>query len=85
MSGWLVALIALIPLLAFGMWLTFNAILVRWHGLEALRATPAIYKVFLPREWFRLSPRSASALPGPASDVPQRPDEPVDPSQDWLG
>lgn len=73
MSGWLVALIALIPLLAFGMWLTFNAILVRWHGLDALKATPGVYKVFMPREWFRLSPRSEPADSShPASDVPQR-------------
>lgn len=60
MSGWLIALLALIPLLAFGMWLTFNAILVKWHGLDALKETPAIYKVFVPHEWFRLSPRSDS-------------------------
>jgi hypothetical protein len=55
---WLVALIVLIPLLAFGMWLTFNAILVKWYGLDALKATPPIYKVFMPREWFKPSPRS---------------------------
>jgi hypothetical protein len=33
MNGWLVALVLSIPLVAFGMWLTFNAILVKWHGL----------------------------------------------------
>ena len=85
MSGWLVALIAFIPLLAFGMWLTFNAILVKWHGLDALKATPAIYKVFVPREWFRLSPRSESAdSHDPAPDTPQRTSELVDPLQDRL-
>jgi hypothetical protein len=51
MNGWLVALVFCIPLVAFGMWLTFNAILVKWHGLEALKATPAVYRVFDPRGW----------------------------------
>jgi hypothetical protein len=77
MGGWLVALIALIPLLAFGMWLAFNIILVRWYGLDALKATPPIYKVFLPREWFKVAPPSDS--PPPAS---QQISEVSNPSQD---
>jgi hypothetical protein len=51
MNGWLIVLVFSIPLVAFGMWLTFNAILVKWHGLDALKATPAVYRVFDPREW----------------------------------
>jgi hypothetical protein len=51
MNGWLIALVLSTPLVAFAMWLTFNVILVRWHGLEALKATPAVYRVFDPRAW----------------------------------
>lgn len=51
MNEWLVAFVFSIPLVAFGMWLTFNAILVRWHGLEALETSPNVYRVFNPRRW----------------------------------
>jgi hypothetical protein len=47
----LVALLIVAPLVAFGMWLAFNALMVKWHGLDALRVTPAIYRVFRPGEW----------------------------------
>jgi hypothetical protein len=65
MNGWLIALVFSIPLVAFGMWLTFNAILVKWHGLDALKATPAVYRVFDPREW--------TSRPGdvPGNELPQ--------------
>jgi hypothetical protein len=51
MSGWIVALVFLAPLLAFGMWLTFNAVLAKWYGLEALRVTPSIYRAFRSGDW----------------------------------
>jgi hypothetical protein len=67
------------------MWLTFNAILVRWYGLDALKATPAIYKVFKPREWLRLSVRSDSAGSlDPTPNLPRQTNEWVDPPQDRL-
>jgi hypothetical protein len=76
MNGWLVALVLSIPLVAFGMWLTFNAILVKWHGLEALKATPAIYRVFDLREW--------NQQPGdlPRKDAPQTTELPKS-GQSW--
>jgi hypothetical protein len=74
MNGWLIAFVFSMPLVAFGMWLTFNAILVKWHGLDALKATPAIYRVFDPREWTtRPGDVSGSELPQ-ASGLPE-PDE----------
>jgi hypothetical protein len=51
MSGWLIALVIVSPLLALGMWLTFNALLARWYGLDALKATPVLYRVFRPGDW----------------------------------
>lgn len=53
MNPWLIAFVFSIPLLAFAMWLTFNAVLVRWHGLDALRATSAVYRAFNPAKWSR--------------------------------
>jgi hypothetical protein len=85
MNGWLVALIVLTPLLAFGMWLTFNAILARWYGLDALKATPPVYQVFAPREWFTRSPHPDSrAGREPASGVRGRAGDAGEPAQDPL-
>jgi hypothetical protein len=50
MTGWLLALLIVSPLLAFGMWLTFNALLARWYGLDALKAAAALYR-FRPADW----------------------------------
>jgi hypothetical protein len=86
MSGSLVALVVMgPPLLAFGMWLTFNAILAKWYGLDALKATPPIYKVFMRREWFGLPPRSdPTASLRSAPSAPQRVGEDAGASQDSL-
>ncbi|MFI5934591.1 hypothetical protein [Actinoplanes sp. NPDC051494] len=74
MGDWLIAFVFSIPLVAFGMWLTFNAILVKWHGLEALKETPAVYRAFDPRRWSRhglpagsTDPRAPEQSPPPAA------------------
>jgi hypothetical protein len=76
MNEWLIAFVFSIPLVAFGMWLTFNAILVKWHGLEALKTTPSIYRVFDPRSWNQQSggpgmPPPPSSLIGYADSAPR--------------
>ncbi|GIM91414.1 hypothetical protein [Paractinoplanes toevensis] len=50
---WLVFVLVLasLPLVAFGMWLGFNLMLAKWHGLEALDKTPQVYRPFRPQDW----------------------------------
>jgi hypothetical protein len=50
-----VAIVAppVVALLAWALWLLFNAIIARWYGLDGLRSTPQIARVFRPRQWAR--------------------------------
>jgi hypothetical protein len=40
-----------IALLAWALWLLFNAIIARWYGPDGLKSTPQIARVFRPRQW----------------------------------
>lgn len=50
-----------IALLAWALWLLFNAIIARWYGLDGLKSTPQIARVFRPRQWVR--PLSRDTVP----------------------
>lgn len=47
----------LLALVAWVSWLLFNLIIAKWHGVEGLKATPAIAQAFRPRDWAVLIPR----------------------------
>ncbi|WP_146108223.1 hypothetical protein V5P93_003688 [Actinokineospora auranticolor] len=58
-----VAAIAVVPttgLLAWALWLLFNAVVARRHGPDALNATPPIARAF----------RDTRGVPGPSDDEP---------------
>jgi hypothetical protein len=40
-----------VALLAWALWLLFNAIIVRWYGPDGLKSTPQIARVFRPQQW----------------------------------
>lgn len=42
-----------VALLTWALWLLFNAIIARWYGLDGLKSTPQIARVFRPRQWAR--------------------------------
>lgn len=71
---WFVLVLAFIPLLAFAMWLGFNLLLARWHGLEALDKTPQIYLPFRPQDWaarhLPVDPAQPPAAPQPPQQLP---------------
>jgi hypothetical protein len=47
---WLV-LLALIPVVAWGMWLAFCRSITKMHGVEALKAAPPIARAFPVTQW----------------------------------
>lgn len=50
-----------IALLAWALWLLFNAIIARWYGPDGLKSTPQIARVFRIRQWAR--PLSRDQVP----------------------
>lgn len=60
---WTITVLAgpLTVLIAWIAWLLFNLLIVKWHGLDGLKSTPAIARAFRPREW--LLQAQAPSLP----------------------
>jgi len=48
-----------VVLIAWGMWLTFAALIAKWHGPAGLEAVRHVAHGFRPREWALLIPRQA--------------------------
>jgi len=38
-------------LIAWALWLGFNLLIARWHGVAGLKITPAIARAFRPKDW----------------------------------
>lgn len=47
---WIVLLV-FVPVIAWGMWLTFCRSIAKMHGVEGLKATPPIAKAFPVTQW----------------------------------
>jgi hypothetical protein len=60
----LVVALPVVVLIAWGMWLGFAALIVKWHGPQGLEAVRHVADGFQPREWALLIPRQvlSSAL-----------------------
>lgn len=78
-TRWTLVLAApvLLVFMAWISWLLFNLIIAKWHGLEGLKATPAVAQAFHPRDWAVPTPRfrqhpavSEHGTPVNASDTP---------------
>jgi hypothetical protein len=57
--NWTVVALAAIaaPVVAWAMWLAFNALIAKWHGLDGLKATPLIAIAFRPQDWRAAVPK----------------------------
>jgi len=44
-----------VVLIAWTLWLLFNYMIAKRHGLDGLKATPPIARAFRPRDWALLS------------------------------
>jgi uncharacterized protein YneF (UPF0154 family) len=68
MVSWVVIVaviaLALIALVAWGMWLRFNYAIARAYGVDALKATPPVAEAFRPTDWMSpMAQRTAGRSP----------------------
>jgi hypothetical protein len=73
----LAAVLPTIVLTAWALWLLFNYLIAKHHGIAGLEATPPVAKAFQPRDWAILIARKA---PPPDTSPLAEPDpSPADP------
>jgi hypothetical protein len=56
-----VIVLPVVVLIAWGMWLTFAALIAKWYGIDGLKTLRHVSDGFHPRDWALLIPRQGLA------------------------